>query len=186
MLARCSGLFMNARCTLGMSPAMPTFSPSTVQLLTWLAKAPLCESAFTAARCCAHRCATAFSSAFSCSAGSPAPARAWLVAAARSPDGLANAGVAAAVVVANAPMTIDAATTNFPTRRWPRRRTCPDPAMRKRTSAGLSLGCRRDRRSVRLCSNGNWLGAKREVLEQEMRTNRTPLSAFHSPGVTVN
>src|SRR5450755_843958 len=82
---------MNAACTVGTSPAMPTFSPRTVQLVTCVCRAGLWESTPAAASLFAHAWATALSWAFTVKGARPAETRAVFVAVARSPAGLANA-----------------------------------------------------------------------------------------------
>src|SRR5665213_175568 len=117
MLALCSGLCMNAFCTVGTSPAMPTFSPRTVQLVTCVRTAGLWESTPAAASLFAHAWATASSWAFSVSAGRPAETRALFVAVARSPAGLASAELAKAAEPTSAVTVSDRAATHLAVRR---------------------------------------------------------------------
>ena len=84
MFALCSGLCMKAFCTVGTSPAMPTFSPRTVQLVTCVRTFGLWDRTPAAASLFAHAWATASSCAFSDSAGRPAEVRAAFVAEAAS------------------------------------------------------------------------------------------------------
>ena len=108
---------MNAACTVGTSPAMPTFSPRTVQLLTCACKEGLWESTPAAASLFAHAWATELSWALMVSGAKPAELRAAFVAAARSPAGLANAEDAKAADPTSAVTVSDSAATHRAVRR---------------------------------------------------------------------
>src|ERR1019366_2467471 len=108
---------MNADCTVGTSPAMPTFSPRTVQLVTCVCRAGLWESTPAAASLFAHAWATVLSWAFTVSGARPAETRAVFVAVARSPAGLADAEPAKAAEPASAVTISDRAATHLAVRR---------------------------------------------------------------------